>query len=57
MKYHPAVKKVTEISHEKLLPMPEKLAIMFHHKFYPKQKMTEKMLRYLKRLVKLQILQ
>ena len=30
--------EVTEISHEKLPPMPEKLALIFHHNFYSKPK-------------------
>ena len=33
-----AVKEVTEISHEKLPPILEKSAFMFHHNFYPKPK-------------------
>ena len=32
------VGEVTEISHEKLPPMPEKSAFMFHCNFYPSQK-------------------
>ena len=35
------ITKVTEISHEKLLPMPEKSALMFHHTFYPKPQMKD----------------
>ena len=30
------IAEVTEISHEKLPPMPEKSAFIFHHTFYPK---------------------
>ena len=36
------VMEVTEISHEKLPPMPEKSAFMFHHNFYPKPKVDLK---------------
>ena len=37
-----AVGEVTEISHEKLPPMPEKSAFMFRHNFYSKSKMDLK---------------
>ena len=33
------ITEVTEILHEKLPPMPEKSAFMFHQTFYPKRKM------------------
>ena len=34
--------EVTEISHEKLVPMPEKSAFMFSHTFYPQTKIDIK---------------
>ena len=33
------VGEVTKFSHERLLPMPEKSAFMFHHTFYPKPRL------------------
>ena len=36
------VKEVTEKSFEKLQPMLEKLAFMFHHNFYPRPKIDLK---------------
>ena len=33
---------MTEISHEKLPPIPKTSAFMFHHNFYPKPKMDLK---------------
>ena len=37
-----AVNKVTKISHEKLPPVLEGSAFMFHHNFYPKPKIDLK---------------
>ena len=34
------VREVIEISHEKFLSMPEQLAFIFHHNFYPKPKVN-----------------
>ena len=36
------VGEVTEITLEKLLPVPEKSAFMLHHNFYPKPKIDLK---------------
>ena len=47
------VGKVMEISHEELLPMPEKSAFMFHHNFYPWQKIDLKDAEIFKRLGKI----
>ena len=34
------IRKVSEISQDKLPPMPEKSAFAFHHNFYPKPKVV-----------------
>ena len=36
------VEEVMEISHDKIPPMPEKSAFMFHHNFYPNLKVELK---------------
>ena len=35
---HENIREVSEISQDKLSPMPEKSALIFHHNFYPKPK-------------------